>query len=135
MATSLSAGLAVYDLLSADQYISETVSTIFPVLIASDGDIRLPYICFNRERIDQVPTKVGYPGADTAQMAVAVYWDTDHYTDLIHLTEKVREALDCKQYVMEPDGINMRSCYFTDAREYGDEEGHIVQELIFTIKM
>lgn len=131
--TSISAGLAVYDLLKADSTVSETVTDIFPVLINSDEDVRLPYICFNRERTDHIPVKTGVPGSDTATIVVAVYWDTDNYTALIALSEAVRGALEYKTYESQ-DGISMRSCRFSDSREYADQEGHVVEELIFTLK-
>lgn len=135
MATTLSAGIAVYDLLMADDTVRQSVSKVFPVIIRDDeGDVSLPYICFNRERVDHQPTKARV-GSETATMVVAVYWDADHYTELARLCESVRAALDYKTYESEEDGIVMRSCLFSDSREYGDEEGHIVEELVFTIKI
>jgi len=133
MATSLSAGLVIYDMLTQSEQVMSIATRVFPVLISEDEDVRLPYVCYNRDRMLHTPVKNGGIGPDTATITIACY--AESYTQSIELAEAVRSALEYQTYESAQDGIVMRSCVFADAREYADEENHFIQELTFLIKI
>lgn len=127
MATSLSAGLIVRDILAKAGILGTGASKIFPVAV---DQAELPYIVYRRNGLEQNPTKTGYPGADTAKIEVLCCTKT--YTEGIELAEKVREALDMRRATS--GGIVMRACMLTDSNEYFDSDAY-VQSLTFNIKI
>lgn len=125
--TSLSAGSIIRDMLLKDPNVSNVTKKVFPV--ATDTAI-LPYILYRRASMEQNPTKVGYPGADTVVIEVICY--TEKYGEGVELAEAVRAALDNKQG--EKDGLVMRSCVLTDGEEGYDSDAY-AQQLVFNIKI
>lgn len=125
--TSLSAGLAVYAMLSADEAVSSAARKVFP--IATD-EAELPYIAYRRLSMAQDPVKHGWPGADTVRLQVSCF--TASYAEGVRLAESVRRALDGKRYRKE--GIDVRSCVLSDASENWQDDA-FVQHLIFDIKV
>ncbi len=126
MATSLSAGIVINDILSNDEAVMAIANDVFPIVA---DEAKLPYIAYRRGNYEQDPVKTGY-GADTIQVEVNCYADT--YANSIELAEAVRAALDGKQKTV--DGVAMRSCYMSSSSEDWENDA-FVQSLVFTIKI
>ena len=124
--TSLSAGLIINDILTADAGVAAITQKIIPVIT---DEARLPYVIYRRSGLEQQPTKGMRPN-DTAD--VEIICCAESYKASIELAEAVRAALDCKQ--AESNGMVMRSCIMTDASE-GYQDDAYVQNLLFTIKI
>ena len=127
MATSLSAGGIIRDILQNDPEVRKRANKVFP--IATDKAI-LPYILYRRAALDHNPTKTGMPGADTVQIEVVCY--TAKYAEGVGLAEAVRAALDYKKG--EKDGLVMRSCTLVYSEEGYDDDAFF-QSLIFNVKI
>lgn len=125
--TSLSAGLAVREILAGDEAVARFTGRIFPV--AADQAV-LPYILYRRAALDHDPSKGGQPGADTVLLELEVY--TASYSEGVELAEAVRRALDYRQW--ESPGLRMRGCTLTGSEE-GWEDDAYIQSLTFTIKI
>ncbi len=126
MATSLSAGLIINDILSNDEAVQAIVTDVFPIV---SDEAKLPYIAYRRINYDQDPVKSGY-GADTIQVEVSCY--AEKYAESVELAEAVRAALDGAQKGV--DDVMMRSCYLSSSSEDWENDA-FVQSLIFTIKI
>lgn len=133
MATSLSAGLIVYDILSNSEAVSAIANRIFPVIISEDENVPLPYVCYHRTRMEQVPVKGLHGVNDTACIVVDCYGKT--YAESIELAEAVRSALDNLFNLVTTEGITLRSSFMIDAEDFADEDGNYVQELTFNLKI
>lgn len=149
MATSLSAGLIVHDILSNDEGVMGIATRVFPVL--TDQSVDLPYVCYHRERMEHLPTKQ-LRGVDTTHMVVTCY--AAKYDQSVALAEAVREALEYKEHAIENVPVDdesssssddsssgdtatlgMWSCTLVDSSEFGNEEGNYVQELTFLMRI
>lgn len=126
MKTSISAGEAIYDILSSNEEVAGKVTRIFPVV--TDG-ATLPYIAYRCAGMVQQPEKQGI-GADTLRIEVACF--TRKYNEGMELAEAVRSALDHAQW--QKDGLSMRSCTLTN-REEGWQDDAYLQNLTFNIKI
>ena len=125
--TSLSAGLAVYALLTQDEQLAASVTKVFPVVT----DLaELPYIAYRRVSMAQDPVKAGMPGADTVRMEVGVF--TASYAEGVTIAEAVRRAMERKMYL--PDGLQVRSCLLADAAEEWQDDAY-VQRQSFDMRM
>lgn len=131
MATSLSAGLIVYDILSKDAGVKAIASRVFPVIISDDVSVAPPYVCYHRARMNQAPVKGC--GSDTVCIIVDCYGKT--YAQSIQLAEAVRLALDNLYNVVTAGGITLRSSLMIDAEDFADEDGNYIQELTFNLKI
>lgn len=127
MATSLSAGGIIRDMLMADPEVAKRTNKVFP--IATDKAV-LPYILYRRAALAHDPTKAGMPGADTVQMEVVCY--AAKYIEGVELAEAVRAALDYKAGAK--GSLRMRSCTLADSEE-GYEDDAFVQSLTFNVKI
>lgn len=125
--TSLSAGLAVYALLTQDEVLSASVTKVFPVVT---DRAELPYIAYRRVSLSQNPVKTGWPGADTVRMEVGVF--TASYAEGVSIAEAVRRAMERKMYL--PDGLEVRSCLLADAAEEWQDDAY-VQRLSFDMRI
>lgn len=123
--TSISAGLAVFPLLS--EALGDRVTKVYPVVADNP---QLPYVYYAVTGLRQNPTKAGYPGADEAEVTVTCC--TAEYADGAEIAEIVREALDCVSF--RADGLTMRGCRLTDYNEAWADDAFI-RNLIFTIKI
>lgn len=126
MATSLSAGIVINNVLSNDDKVTSIATDIFPIVA---DEAKLPYVAYRRISYDQTTAKLTI-GADTVQVEVSCYADT--YIKSIELAEAVREALDGTQAMA--DDVYMRSCYLSSSSEDWEDDA-FVQSLIFTIKI
>ena len=132
MATSLSAGLIVYNILSTNVDVKAIATRVFPVVIADDVPVTPPYVCYHRARMNQAPVKGS--GSDTVCIVVDCYGKT--YAQSIQLAEAVRTALDgLYDYVTTTEGITLRSSLMIDAEDFADEDGNFIQELTFNLKI
>lgn len=129
MATSLSVGKLIRDLLLQSEEVTDIVTTkkIFP--IATDKAV-LPYVLYRRAGFEQQNTKAGFRGADTVTMEVVCY--AKDYEGSINLAEAVRSALDGQ--TLEKDGLKLRSCYLSGGDETYEDDA-FAQSLLFTIKL
>lgn len=125
--TSLSAGIALYDILSADETVAAFSRKVFPLYV---DKAELPYVAYRQKSLDQNPVKRGFTGADTVVYEVGCFAAT--YNQCIGLSEAVREALDGKTY--SGSGIVMRSCLLTNAAESWLDDA-FCKTLEFTIKI
>lgn len=124
--TSISAGLAVYGLLTGDRAVAALAGTVFPIVA---DRATLPYVVYRRAKTAAQPSKA--PGsADTVLVEVRCY--TADYESGVRLAEAVRSALDFARW--RGAGVAVRSCVMTDADE-GWEADAYVQQMIFTIKI
>ena len=133
MATSLSAGLIVYDILTNSQAVSSLATRVFPVVIADDENVELPYVCYHRTRMDQTPVKGTGRVNDTVCIVVDCYGSS--YEQSIELAEAVRTALDGLYEYHATEDIILRSSFLIDAEDFADEDGNIVQELTFNLRI
>lgn len=126
MATSLSAGLIINDILSNDEAVSSIATDVFPIV---SDEAKLPYVSYRRINYDQDPAKSNY-GSDTIQVEVDCY--AEKYAQSVELAEAVRAALDGVQKGV--DDVTMRSCFLSSSSEDWENDA-FVQSLIFTIKI
>lgn len=116
--TSLSFGIALYDILSSA--LGESVSKVFPVVT---DEASLPYVCYHRDSCTTTPTKSSVDfSADVVNVTIDCYAAT--YSGCVELAEKVRAALDNVRG--EVNGIRVRNCYMTDASETWADDAYVV---------
>ena len=133
MATSLSAGLIVYDILNNNEAVQAIATRVFPVIIQDDEPVELPYVCYHRQRMEQTPIKGAGRVNDTVCIVVDCYGKD--YAQSIELAEAVRTALDGLYEFHTTEGITLRMSTLIDAEDFADEDGNFVQELTFNIKI
>lgn len=126
MATSLSAGLIINDILSSDETVASIATDVFPIV---SDEAKLPYVSYRRINYDQDPVKSNY-GSDTIQVEVNCY--AEKYAQSVELAEAVRAALDGVQKSV--DDVMMRSCFLSSSSEDWENDA-FVQSLVFTIKI
>lgn len=126
MATSLSAGLIINDILSSDEAVASIATDVFPIV---SDEAKLPYVSYRRINYDQDPVKTNY-GSDTIQVEVNCY--AEKYAQSVELAEAVRAALDGAQKGV--DDVMMRSCFLSSSSEDWENDA-FVQSLVFTIKI
>lgn len=124
MKTVLSAGMAVYEVLS--EALNGVVTKVFPVVT---DEAVLPYVCYHREALETAAAKYA-PSADTATIVVDCYAAT--YNGSVTLAEAVREALDGVS-ITTSAGLNVRSSFLTDASETWTDDAY-VQSLTFKLR-
>ena len=125
--TSLSAGLAVYAMLTEDEKVAAMATKVFPVVT---DKAELPYIAYRRAAFDQNPVKAGMPGADTVRMEVACY--AANYAQGVEMAEAARKALEGGARTV--GGLRIRSCMLTDAAEEWQDDAY-VQRLVFDLRL
>lgn len=127
----LSAGLLIYDILSADEGLRAAgCSKVFPVV--SEEGAQLPYVCYRRAALQNTAVKGGR-GPDAATVEVACY--ASSYAGSIALAEAVTAVLDGLQAVYSDDGggsLAARNIRLADAEETWANEAYI-QTLTFII--
>lgn len=125
--SALSAGKAIYSLLSADETLKRMTKKMFPVVA---DNAPLPYIAFRRVSLTSVPQKQGM-GADTVHMEVNVF--TEEYEEGIEIAENVREVLECYGSREVADML-LRGCYLEASEETWGDDAY-VQRLVFCVKI
>lgn len=124
--STLSVGRIIAAILQEDVELTESVTSIFPVL--AEQEAILPYIYYRRIAIDPIPVKNSL-SADTVTVEVSCC--AADYEESTKLAERVRRLLDHKQAMIP--GLSMRSCTLTGGEELWADDAYI-QRLIFTIK-
>ena len=125
--TSLSAGKAIYGLLSSDAALMGSLTKVFPVVA---DDAAMPYIAYRRVSLDDVPQKRGL-GADSVNIEVSVF--TEEYEAGISLAERVRSVLEVHGGCVV-SGMILRSSYLTACEETWLDDAY-VQRLVFTVRI
>lgn len=120
----LSAGIVIYSALREE--LADKVTKVFPVVTS---EACLPYVCYNRERLDTLPHKAS-SSADTAVISISVFAAT--YSESVELAEAVRSALDFK--ALSSNGLTIRYCQLVDAKETWTDDAY-VQTLDFSVKV
>lgn len=127
MASSISAGIAISDMLKASQEVKEMVTDIYSVV--AEEKATLPYIVYRRVSLDQQAVKSPLY-CDQATIEVLCY--AASYPDSVELAELAREALDGQRWT--GDGLTVRSCRLADSDEGWMDDAYF-QRLIFNIKI
>lgn len=124
--TSLSAGIAIYDLLTQDEELMRRVTKVFPVVTE---EAQLPYVAYARTRMEVAKPK-GAAGSDRVEITVRCYAAT--YGESVEIAEIVRGVLDDAQW--SGSGMTMRGCVLTGSSESATDDA-FVQELVFGIRI
>lgn len=122
--TSISAGKAIYGILSKSEDVTGKVKNIFPVAV--DHTV-LPRIVYRRIKGSYVPVKSGV-GADAS--FVEILCCAEDYDSAVDIAEMVRKELDGK-YATIGD-IRMRSCRYDDGDDFFEDDAY-VSRMIFTV--
>lgn len=125
MTSGLSAGLAIYRLLSESGL---NVTRVYPV--ATDEAVK-PYVVYRRVSMQPAVVKDGY-AADTVGIEMLVVSAT--YSQGVTLAERVREALDGRQWYDAESGVRLRAINLENAEEVWQDDAFI-QSLTFRVKM
>lgn len=128
MATSLSIGLAAYNMLSSSTELTEQVTAIYPVVSAVEAV--LPYVAYRVSGSDCTPTK-SLVSSDSVSMEVTVWANT--YQECVEIAESVRAALDYK--CGDFGGLQVRSCTFSGQGAEDFQDDAFYKILNFTIKI
>lgn len=128
MATSLSVGLVLYDLLNSSAELTAKVNKIYPVV--SPDEANLPYVVYRVVSSDCRPNKT-LVSSDDVNVEVTVW--ASSYTESVEIAEIVRKELDYKHG--ESSGLHVRSMYFIGqgAEDYQDDAYYKI--LNFNVKL
>ena len=128
--TSLSAGEAVFELLTTNEEVMKRVTKVLPVM---STEAALPYIAYRRAGLSQTPTKAKPQGADTVKLELNCYAVT--YAESVELAEAVRGALEGWQWKADDgSGLTVRSITLTDASEVWEDDA-FVQMMVFEMSI
>lgn len=127
MASSISAGIAISDMLKGSQQVADMVTNIYSVV--AEERATLPYIVYRRVSIDERAVKSPMY-CDTATIEVLCY--AASYPQSVELAELAREALDGQRWT--GDGLTVRSCRLADSDEGWTDDAYF-QRLLFNIKL
>lgn len=123
-ATSISAGKAIYGVLSGNPVISASVTNIFPVAV---DEAKLPYIVYKRIKGEYEPVKAG-AGADASN--VEVLCCAEDYDGAVDLAEGVNLLLNGRSGIF--NGIRIRSCRYMDSDDFFEDDAYVVR-IIFKV--
>lgn len=125
MATSLSAGLIIRQMLLDSTEVTDITENIFPVVT---DEAELPYIAYRRMDLEPRVYKTG--NTDTTVFEVMCFAST--YEGCVALAEAVRDTLDCKSATL--GDLRMRSCVLSGGEETWQDDA-FVQRLLFTVRV
>ena len=119
--TSLSAGEAVFELLTTNEDVMARVTKVFPVMTT---EATLPYIAYRRAGLAQTPTKAKPQGADTVKLELNCYAAT--YAESVELAEAARNALEGWKWTADDgSGLTARSITLADASETWEDDAYV----------
>lgn len=127
MASSISAGIAISDMLKGSQKVADMVTNIYSVV--AEERATLPYIVYRRVSIDERAVKSAMY-CDQATIEVLCY--ARSYPQSVELAELARKALDGQRW--QGDGLTVRSCRLADSDEGWMDDAYY-QRLLFNIKL
>lgn len=131
--TSLSVGLLVKAVLSADAGVTSMVGTkIFPSV--SETSVNAPYVCYQRTGTQEEAAK-GFRGADSCTVRCDCFGRT--YEESVALAELVRAALETTDGPKEGGGLKARSIIMSDASDEFTDQGSGIyyQQVAFTVRI
>lgn len=125
--SSISVGLAIYELLVGSDELKSVATKIFPVITDA---ATLPYVYYRVTGMEQTPAKDN-GGADTVHVETNCLAPT--YGEAVELAEKVRKVLDYVR-VRTDGGLYIRSCTMTGMEHYFEDDAFVVS-LNFTVRV
>jgi hypothetical protein len=127
--TSLSAGEAVFELLTSSEEVMGRATKVFPVMTT---EANLPYVAYRRAGLSHTPTKAGMPGAEKVKMEVNCYAAT--YAESVELAEAVRKALEGWRWNDTESLLTVRGMTLADASEAWADDA-FVQMMTFDVNI
>ncbi len=132
--TTISAGLAIYEILSECEDLASKVNGIFPV--NTDEEVEFPFVAYRRTgtSISEVKTSRGTI-VGPEQTTIEVLCGAASYSEAIELAEIAREAIEGRIYETRTAGGFAIQCGgLIDSDEFAEADGFFIS-LIFNIKM